>query len=271
MISIIIPTYNSEKSIHDCLKSVLDQTFADWEIIVVDDGSHDLTRSIIESFGKKNGLNNRLVTHYFKKNRGASAARNKGIRLATGDYIAFLDSDDVWYPKKLETVMAILSGDNTVDLVCHNENMVVNRKIIKELYYSRTLKDINSSPPQKIFRTLIGKNFLSPSAVTIKKTCLVEHPFDEGLMVAEDYDLWLRLSRRYRFYFLDAFLGEFKADNPLSLSNRAAYKCMFECLLKVISKQKNQMSAFAYYKRIIFCYLFLFKNDLTVLLRGRGC
>ena len=116
MVSVIIPTYNREKTILRAINSVLDQTYKEIELIIVDDGSIDNTRKIVES------LNCQKIKYIYQKNGGAAKARNTGIIAASGEYISFQDSDDYWYPEKLEKQLAELE-DKNADIV----QVVLNR------------------------------------------------------------------------------------------------------------------------------------------------
>lgn len=110
-VSVVIPVFNGERFIKDAIDSVLNQTYEGFEIIVVDDGSTDRTGEILRAMGKK-------ITYKYQSNTGPIAARNVGIESSSGEYIAFLDHDDLWYPDKLERQVAILDGHSTIGLVC---------------------------------------------------------------------------------------------------------------------------------------------------------
>lgn len=111
-VSIIIPTYNSAKYIHDAIESVLNQTYQDFEIIVMDDGSIDNTKKVLRSY-----IESKKIRYFYQKNKGPSAARNKGIREAKGEYIAFLGADDIWHKKKLEKSINFMNIYN-FDWIC---------------------------------------------------------------------------------------------------------------------------------------------------------
>ena len=117
--TIIIPTFNRSKKLKKAIQSVLNQTYKDFELLIVDDGSTDNTKNIIK------GLSDSRITYYWQKNSGGPASpRNLGINKAKGDWVCLLDSDDLWYPTKLEVVSnEILKRPNT-DLFCHNEMLV---------------------------------------------------------------------------------------------------------------------------------------------------
>ena len=201
--SVVIPAYNAEKIIEEALDSVLKQTFKDYEIIVVDDGSTDNTSGSAKAFLENKGVNSKVIK---QKNKKIGAARNRGIRAAEGLYVAFLDADDTWYPKKLERVFDAFSKMKDVCLVCHDEDVLgENKKIRKNVYgpYKENMYEY----------LLFERNCLSTSATVVRREKLFEAGlFSEDLRFngVEDYELWLRLSKICRFYFLHEVLGMYK-------------------------------------------------------------
>lgn len=201
-ISVIVTTYMHGKYIRATIESVLEQTFKDYELIIIDDESPDNTEEEVSKLKDKR-------MKYVRQNHSGLPAktRNKGIEMATGRLIAFLDGDDTWYPEKLYECYETFRKHPEVDLVCHDELMRDNSgKIIKKLSYGPYVYNM--------FRELLFKgNCLSPSATVVKReTLMKEGPLfreDHKFALAEDYDLWLRLSKRYKFYFLPEVLGEF--------------------------------------------------------------
>jgi glycosyltransferase involved in cell wall biosynthesis len=179
-ISVVIPTYNRAPVIERAIKSVLAQSRPPDEVIVVDDGSADGTRKIIEA--KYGGL----VKYVYQDNRGVSHARNVGIKLATGNWIALLDSDDEWKPEKLEFQLTALASQPNYDF-CHTNEIWI-----------RHGKRVNAMSKHKksggfIFEKCLPLCVISPSSALIKKTVFDEMGlFDEDLPACEDYDFWLR-------------------------------------------------------------------------------
>jgi glycosyltransferase involved in cell wall biosynthesis len=205
LVSIIIPTYNRSSLLLEAVGSVLQQTFKDFELIVVDDGSTDGTAEAL----KKD--KDRLTVHY-QANQGVSAARNQGLRLARGRWIAFLDSDDLWLPKKLETQMGFFS---------RHEEAVISQT---EEIWVRNGRRVN---PQKKHRKYSGDIFapsldlclVSPSAVMIKRDVFdAVGFFDESLPACEDYDLWLRISAQWPVYLINQPLIIKQGGHPDQLS-----------------------------------------------------
>ncbi|KPA11621.1 glycosyltransferase-like protein, family 2 [Candidatus Magnetomorum sp. HK-1] len=189
-ISVIIPVYNRPVFVKEAIQSVLDQTYPDVELIVVDDGSTDETAHVLNQFG-----NAIRVIH--QQNQGVSAARNTGIHNSTGTWIAFLDSDDIWLPEKLTKQMQyVLATPNT--LICQTEEIWIKNG--KRLYPKKKHKKKSGM----IFEHCLPLCIVSPSAVMIHKDLFKEYgSFDESLPACEDYDLWLRISCKYPIHLLD--------------------------------------------------------------------
>lgn len=199
IVSIVIPTYNRSDLLKRCLDSVLAQTFADWQAIVINNFSEDDTVTVVQSFNDA-----RITLTDFKNNGVIAASRNVGIRAACGKYIAFLDSDDTWMPTKLAKCIEALEGNNA-DVVCHAEvhSSIHGQKIV---CYG-PLASTN-------FESLLFKgNCLSTSAIVVKNELLqLTGGFSEdpNITTTEDYDLWLRLAKlNAKFVLIDEPLGVF--------------------------------------------------------------
>ena len=189
-ISVIIPTWNRAHRLLPALESVCKQTHRAHEILVIDDGSTDATRNLVSA-----GFPG--VRYHYQDNHGVSHARNTGIRRATGDWIALLDSDDRWHPAKLERQIQVL-GENPAYRICHTDEIWIrNGKRVNPMRK-------HAKEGGHIFRHNLPRCAISPSAVLISKQLLVETGnFDERLPACEDYDLWLRLCARHPVLFLD--------------------------------------------------------------------
>ncbi len=188
-VSVVIPTYNSADFLMEAVDSVLNQTWRDLEIIVVDDGSTDGTQDIVGRYGDR-------VRHVYKKNEGPSSARNMGIRMARGTYVAFLDSDDVWEPEKLRIQMDFMEGHPEIVLVCMDSRIIGFR----EQRERKLKRDFIGN----LFPLLYSKSFITTSSVLMIKDCFREIGyFNEELRTAEDYDVWLRVARQYPIAYLD--------------------------------------------------------------------
>jgi glycosyltransferase involved in cell wall biosynthesis len=221
-VSVIIPTYNASKYIRDALDSVIAQTYPVHEVIVVDDGSTDNTRDIVKSYVRPKTEDQRpktlhptpltlhhnstTISYIYQENNGPAAARNTGIRAATGDYIAFLDADDTWLPEKIEIQLAKLKENPEYALV-HTNRIFVSDSGITKPDKKRVLQQ------GWIFDELLKKNFICLSTILVKRSCFDEIGyFDENPRVnrCEDYDMWLRIARKYQIGFIDAPLIKYR-------------------------------------------------------------
>lgn len=191
-VSVIIPTYNRAHMVGRAIQSVLNQTYQDFELIVVDDGSTDNTDEVVKGFD-----NERPRYIRYKENKGAQVARNTGLKAARGEYIALLDSDDEWLPEKLEKqINKFKSVSNNVGLIyCGKTN--INKKT------GEILNEIVPTERGDVFKNLINHNFTAGSTPLIKKLCFIKAGyFDTELPAFQDYDLWLRISMHYKFNFV---------------------------------------------------------------------
>ena len=180
LISVVIPNYNGERFIERTLKSVLDQTYQRFEIIVVDDASSDSSPSIVQAFAARDP---RIRLIRLAKNGGVSNARNTGIREAKGDYIALLDNDDLWTPDKLERQMK-LAGEAEI-VYCSYDFVDENDQPIKRPFIVK---------PEATFNSMLVSSVISCSTAFIRADILKAHPFDSSYY-HEDYVLWMQLLR----------------------------------------------------------------------------
>ena len=207
LVSIVIPTYNHAPMLQRALATVVEQTYQNWNAIVVNNFSTDNTLEVVAAFNDP-----RIQCVNFRNNGVIGASRNEGIALATGKYVAFLDSDDTWFPTKLEQCVEILETGS--DLVCHAEYW------IDESGKSR-LVAYGPSEAATHHNLIYKGNRISTSATVVRTALLKEvHGFDVApeLISTEDYDLWIRLAAKSdKFAFLSEPLGEYhRHDNNVS-------------------------------------------------------
>ena len=189
-VSVIIPTCNRAQWLPEVIDSVLKQTFHDFELIVVDDGSTDETSLVLREYSES-------IRVIHQENRGVSAARNRGIHESKGEIIAFLDSDDLWNPRKLEIQVEYMKANPDV-MICQTEEIWVRRGV----RVNPGKKHIKCSG--WIFDKMLPLCIVSPSAVMIRRSLFNEiGMFDESLPVCEDYDLWLRIGLRYPIMLIE--------------------------------------------------------------------
>lgn len=197
--SIIIPTYNRANVIENSIRSVLNQSYTEYELLVVDDGSTDDTESVIESFQDE-----RIRYIKLPENKGVAAARNEGIRQAKYDYIAFQDSDDYWKENKLEKQMAFLTKHPEIALLyCPYE--------CKKADGSAIIVPNDSIPMSEkqgnIYEYMLRRNTIGTPSVLLRKECLENSGiFNENLTCLEDWEFFLRISKNYEVAFQNEVL-----------------------------------------------------------------
>lgn len=195
LISVVIPLYNRARLIKKAVESVLNQSFKDIELFVVDDGSTDEPQKVLQTI-----TDSRLKTIYLS-NQGVSCARNKGIQAAQGEWIAFLDSDDLWLPNKLEAQLLLIEKQKT--FWTHGEEIWIRNSVRVNPHKK------HQKQGGRIYLASLPLCVVSPSAVMIHKNIFqTAGLFDPLLPAAEDYDLWLRISSRYEISYTSEFLIE---------------------------------------------------------------
>jgi glycosyltransferase involved in cell wall biosynthesis len=200
-VSVIIPTYNHAHFLREALRSLCDQTFTDWEAIVVNNFSQDDTVAVVEAFA-----DSRIRLENFSNHGVIAASRNHGIALARGTYIAFLDSDDTWYPEKLARCLAHF-GDR-IGLVCHGLH-----------WFGEQERDVFGGPAERAtFDGLLDEgNCITPSATVVSRSLvLAAGGFSENpeIVTSEDYHLWIKLAQAgVKFHFMREVLGQYRVHS----------------------------------------------------------
>jgi len=192
-ISVVIPSYNRKEFLKRSINSVNNQTIKPFEIIVVDDGSFDGTEAMINR-------NYDFIKFIKQKNKGVSAARNFGIKVSSGEWICFLDSDDEWKNDKLEKQIIAMKSNPDYKFFHSNEIWVKNGKRINQ-------KKKHKKYGGDIFDKCLDMCRISPSSVLIDKTIFDDVGiFNENLVICEDYELWLRICNKYSVFFINESL-----------------------------------------------------------------
>ncbi len=204
-VSVIIHTYNNEKFIAETIESVLNQTYKDYEIIIVDDGSVDGTRDALSPYKQK-------IRYHYKENGGIASAKNTGISLSEAEFVAFLDHDDLWVSDKLQLQME-----------CFKENPQVG--LVYAQYTSfRDGKELRTKPEKGysgwIFKELLAKSFIQTSTVMVKKECLnIVGSYDESFSLGDEYDMFLRISKKFQCGFVDKGLTRYRVHDTNASNN----------------------------------------------------
>jgi glycosyltransferase involved in cell wall biosynthesis len=187
-ISVIIPAYNSEKTIGQTIQSVLNQTFTDLELIVINDGSQDSTLEIITQ------IKDPRIKVFSYSNAGGNISRNRGLQRAVGEFVSFLDADDLWTPDKLQSQLKALQ-ENVTTKVAYSWTDYINTN--GEFILSGKRVNVNGN----VYENLLLNNFLENGSnpLICRKSLITLDGFDESLSAAQDWDMWLRLASKFDF------------------------------------------------------------------------
>jgi glycosyltransferase involved in cell wall biosynthesis len=215
--SVIIPTYNRQDIIKKAIDSVLDQSFRDFELIIVDNGSTDNTEQLIKSY------NEDKIKYLFQAGSGSPASpRNSGILNSLAPWVSFLDSDDYWLPNKLDVLRNAIEFNKDADVLYHYETMIdLSTNKETTLSHQRVIDDMYED-------MLKNGNQLSTSATTIRKSFLSDHQlfFNEShdFDIVEDFDLWLRLAhKKANFFLIQEVLGVYLVNGQNLISDWGLY------------------------------------------------
>ena len=227
-ISVVIPAYNGASFIREAIDSVFAQSFDDYDVLVVDDGSTDETRAIVESYGDR-------VRYHYQENQGLAVARNTGLRLAGGRYITYLDADDIWEPDNLRVKAAVLRAQPDLGGV-FSEFSVFDEQGPQQgrgshyvfPYFSRTGRDFATTFERRttldvpggkpvelyfghVFDRLFWGNFILPTSMVFSRQLALEvGEFRPDLRTQQDYEYWLRFSRRCPLAYVDRVLVRYR-------------------------------------------------------------
>lgn len=240
-VSIIIPTYNRADVIANSIQSILDQTYKQYELLIVDDGSTDDTASVIESL-----YNERIRYIKLPENKGVAAARNEGIRQAKYDYIAFQDSDDYWHKDKLEKQMDFLTKHPEIALLyCPYECQKNDGSVIIV-----PNNDIPLSEKQgNIYEYMLRRNTIGTPSVLLRKEALDKSGyFNETLTCLEDWELFLRISKHCEIAFLDEVLLNVNLSTDGVSHNISGY---YEARCYMIATHKNALLNYGIFSDIV--------------------
>ena len=229
-VSIIIPVYNAEKYLAETLESVLAQTFQDFEIILVDDGSTDGTSEIIDKFSDR-------AICLKNDHRGPASSRNLGLEAARGSLVAFLDADDLWLPTKLEKQVAVMRAQPQYGLITCDASMFCESGVIATS--SKAQQPIATG---YVLRQLLLSNWVGTSCAMVRRECFEKvGRFDHETFVwGEDWMMWLKIAAEYPVYFLDEPLVQYRV-HAKSYSRVTADK-HFQDLLYNLEKLEKEPS-----------------------------
>ena len=209
-ISVIIPAYNCEKTIKSTIESVLNQSFTNFELIVINDGSQDATLDIVSQ------IDDTRIKVFSYANAGGNVSRNRGLYHAAGELVSFLDADDIWTPDKLQAQLQAL-GNNLDAQVAYSWTDYINEN--GDIFLSGTHITANGD----VYEQLLINNFLENGSnpLIVKQAILELGGFDESLPAAQDWDMWLRLAARYYFVAVPSVQILYRVSSSSLSSNLA--------------------------------------------------
>ena len=235
-----MPVFNREHLVRAAIESVLRQTLPPSQFIVVNDGSSDGTAAVLENFRPH-------ITILDQQNQGPYPARNLALRHAQGDYVAFLDSDDVWVPEKIEKQVSVLDEKPEVGLVFSNGELL--RDAPAKPNQPKSFFEVEPPSRGAVFEALVQTNFIPQSSVLLRKSCLEEAgPFFE-IPLAADYHKWLQISLRHRFEYIDEMLIRYRVhEGNISRDRTKKYRALND-LFKDLLTSTNDESVLKILKR----------------------
>lgn len=208
-VSVIMPTYNRADLLPFAIESVLGQTHTNLELIVVDDGSKDDTRTLVENYIK----NDQRVKYLYQENQGQSVARNTGIENSRGELVAFLDSDNIWESNRLEVGVDLLCSDHSIGL-CFADLIFI------DLHNKEIHRNNMRRYGGFVFDRLIVDNFVSMNTVLVRRSILPSsRPFNETNRLDEDYELWLDLSVQNKYAYIPRCLARYRVEGDRVSNN----------------------------------------------------
>ena len=226
-VTVILPTYNRAHFLGEAIQSVLDQGFADLELLIIDDGSTDSTADLVKS-----ALDPR-IRYFYQDNRGISGARNAGLSHARGDLIAFLDSDDLWGPNLLQVQTSALDNAPEVGLAYAKAQAI---DVVGNL--RPQIRGTRERYPAEAYRSMLYGDFTCLQTTVVRRTCFENVGcFDESLKGRVDWDMFLRIARYYDFLFTDETLARFRLHEGQTTGKKSqVYQQVFESRLSVLDK-----------------------------------
>ena len=241
LVSVLMPAYNHQEYIEDALQSVVDQTYQNIELVVVNDGSTDGTGRMIENFVRRNPA---FATKYLEQeNQGICRTLNTALAMSSGEYIALLASDDVFVKEKLEQQVCFMETNKNIGLVFSDHYFLRDGKVlgIKATDYKPRTRSLfkNSIQNVDLYSYLLTENLIPALTVMMRRVCVeTVGEFDTSL-IAEDYDMWLRISKKYPIAFIDAPLAYYRVHEA-NVSNNAVSAERIKLTLTIMRKQYRE-------------------------------
>lgn len=237
-VSVVLPCHNGGRWISEAIGSVLAQTYQNFELVIIDDGSADDSKRIISSY-----LYDERIRYIYQDNRGFSAAINRGIKESNGIFIGFIGQDDLWMPIKLESQLGYINKHKNLDLL-HSNYYSIDAK--KRIIRQEKAKTPDFSKKEEVIKRLFLNNFIGFETVLVKRKCFDEVGFfDEHMMGFSDHDMWLRIAGSFNIGYLDLPLVK-KCEHGLQLSKFRAEIILRDEFLMV----KKAIEYYPFLKRV---------------------
>lgn len=256
--SVIVPLYNKEQYIKDTLLSALAQTFTDFEIMVIDDGSTDNSSAVVQE------INDNRIVYYKTKNSGVSSARNTGIERATGDIIAFLDADDHWEPNHLETLYRLYKENPQAGMLCSRYVIKIGGGVITKPVYQGIEDNYSGIVNDAFYSSLINRVAVT-SCVAIPKYVFEKTGlFNTATTHPEDTELWIKITIAYPVAITDSYTMVYNFDLPQSWSRASmkSRKIMDFNQFKNDEKTNKSLKAFVDMYRIEYALKYRIEGDI---------
>jgi glycosyltransferase involved in cell wall biosynthesis len=251
-VSIIVPAYNNADYTFETVESILAQTYTDYEVLVVDDGSTDHTCDVLRQFGNR-------IKYVYKENGGACSARNLGIEMSRGEFIACLDCDDLWLPEKLAHSIATFDENPEAAFVYTGCYLIdAEGKVVGQV---RNLCEAS----EKSYSAVLGNSAIPAPTVVIRKSCLDKVGlFDECIFIPADWDLWLRLSREYPICYVDHVLSKYRLASNFTMKH---ISLSLDEHMYVLDKQFDGNTMFAnrdkdhYRQQVLYMHAMMYRKN----------
>ncbi|MGD9568064.1 MAG: glycosyltransferase family 2 protein [Sedimentibacter sp.] len=258
LVTIIIPAYNHEKYVKTCIESVLNQTYSNLEIIIFNDGSTDKTDEEIKSVIENNNKNIKYIS---KQNEGLCTTLNEGLKIANGKYVTFIASDDLWMSNRIEKLVGFLENNKCFHMVFSDTYFMYGDIKSTDRYsdYKSIIKKsfLNSVPNVNLYEVLLCENIIPAVTVLLKKECYENVGYYDTSIRFEDYDMWLRISKKYSIAFIDEPLAYYRLHDRNMSKN---IKLMLIGSFQALSKQyKSDYFKGKFFKKALYFNKFILR------------
>lgn len=265
LVTVIVPAYNHENYIEDCLNSVVAQSYNNMQIIVFNDGSKDKTDYVIKKFIEKSG---RKIEYISKENEGLCKTLNKGLAMSKGKYVAVIASDDMWLPNKIQQQVDFLESNRNVGLI-YSDAYFLKWEIKTDMKYSDykpKLKKIFKNSIQNInmYEHLMTENLVIALTTMVRKECFDKVGYFDEKLKYEDYDMWLRIAKIYPIAYIDAPLAYYRIHDT-NISNNMTFMITgtLQTILKQIREEPLKSKPFKSIFLLVVFFMTILKNKIN--------